>query len=179
MINEIPEIKNLSQLAGHTLNIVQPSIWKSHFEIKYNDQILGTIDKRGLFGLRVQTKIFDKAWEIYLQKFWTSEIAIREVGKENPFAFYKRKIFGREGFVHLPKGKGLKIKLGAFRTKSGIYNMMGKCIVSLKEKVSFKSVKATTEIMIEESSDIIDENPWVVVLAWHLTQMHRRSRHTG
>lgn len=179
MMTENPEIKNLSQLAGHKFNIVQPSIWKNHFEIKYNEQILGTIDKRGFLGMRVYMKIFDKAWEIYLQKFWTSEIAIKEGGKENPFAFYKRKIFSGEGIVHLPKGKRLKIKLGAFRSNSGIYNMMGKCIVELKDKVSFKSVTATTEINIVESSEILDEYPWVIILAWYLTQMRRRSRHAG
>lgn len=179
MINENPEIKNLSQLAGQKFNIVQPSIWKSHFEIKYNEQILGTIDKRGLFGLRVYTKIFDKAWEIYLQKFWTSEIAIKEAGKENPIAFYKSKFFSGEGFVHLPKGKRLKIKLGTFRSNSGIYNMMGKNIASLKDRVSMKSVKAMTEINIEESSEILEENPWIIILAWHLTQMRRRSRTAG
>lgn len=179
MMNENPEIKNLSQLAGHTFNIVQPSIWKNHFEIKYNEQILGTIDKHGLFGTKVQIKIFNKAWEIYPQKFWTSKIAIKETGKENPFAFYRRKIFSGEGFVHLPKGKRLKIKLGTFRSTSGIYNMMGKCIASLKDRISLKSVTAMTEINIVESSEILEENPWVIILAWHLTQMRRRSKRAG
>jgi hypothetical protein len=175
----ISEIKNLSQLAGQTINIVQPSIWKNHFELKVNDQTLGIVNSRGLFRSLLMIKIFDKEWEIFRRSFWSSEISIKEKGKENPFASYNRKFFSFEGFVHLPKGKRVKIRLEAFRRKSGIYNMMGKCIVSLKDKISFKSVTTITEISIEESSEILDEYPWIIILAWHLTQMRRRSQRAG
>lgn len=176
MMPENQEIKTMSQLEGQTLEIIQPSIWKNYFEIRYNDQILGNIKTHGWFGSILMVEFFGKEWEIYRPSFWLSEIDIREKGKENPFASYKRKLFSREGFVHLPKGKRLKIKLGIFRSTYDIYNMMGKCVVSLRDKVIFKSV---TEVKIEESSEILDEYPWVIVLAWNLARQGRKSRRAG
>lgn len=176
MIQSNPDIKNLARFTGRTLNIIQPSIWKNNFEIKYNDEILGTISKHGWFGTDLSVKFFDNEWEIYRPGFWSSEIAIREKGRENPSASYKRKFFSREGFVSLPKGKKLKITFGAFRSSYAVYNMSGKCLVSFKDKISFKS---KSSVKIEESSEILEEHPWVIVLAWNLAQQSRKSRGAG
>jgi hypothetical protein len=97
---------------------------------------------------------------------------VKEKGKENPFATFKRKFFSREGFVFLPKGRRLKIKLGIFRSNYGIYDQSGRCLANLKDKITFKS---NTEVKIEEPSELLDEYPWVIILAWHLARQKKRS----
>jgi len=164
--------ENLSRLAGSTLNIVQMSIWKSNYELRYNDEILGTITRRSIFVPGVILKLFKKEWEIYHPGFWSLDTAVKEKGKENPFATFKRKFFSREGIVYLPKGKRLIIKLGVFRGKYGIYDQSGKCLVIFKDKITFKS---NTEVTIEEPPELLDEYPWVIILAWHLARQKKRS----
>jgi hypothetical protein len=165
-------IKNLSRLTGQTLHIVQPSVWKSNYELKYKDELLGTIHKKSVFGIRLIIKLFDNEWEIYRPNFWRSEIAVREKGKENPFASYRRKFFSREGFVFLPRGKRLKIKLGVFKSGYAVYTLSGKCLISFTDKASIKS---KTVVAIEESSDLLEEYPWIIVLAWYISQQRKRS----
>ncbi len=169
--------KKISQITGETLNIIQPSIWKSNYELKYKGELLGTIYKKSVFGSGLIVKIFNEEWEIYRPNFWLSEIAIREKGKENSFAKFKRKILSREGFVFLPKGQKLKLQFGVFSSgKYGIYNLSGDCLVRLRDKFSFKK---NTDVEIEEASDLLDEYPWVIILAWHISRLRKRSAAAG
>ena len=172
MISDKPKIKTLSQLAGETLYISQPTIWKFYFDLKYNDEILGKINRKGVFRPVFNISLFDKKWEIYYPDFWPFHIAIREQGKENPVAFYKRKFFNRSGDVFLPKGKKLKMKREAFKGDFRIYNLSGKCLITLRALVSLKS---KTEIKIEENSELLDEYPWVIFLAWRLLRQRKGS----
>jgi hypothetical protein len=170
-------MKILSELAGETIFIHQTSIWKKIYEIKYGDELLGTIRKKKVFSSGLIVKIFNVEWEIYRPNFWLSEIAIREKGKENPIAKFKRKILSRDGFVFLPKGQKLRLQFGVFSSgKYGVYNLSGNCLVRLRDKFSF--IK-NTDVEIEEASDLLDEFPWVIILAWYISHLRKRSAAAG
>ncbi len=165
-------ITHLSRLAGMTLMLTQPSIWKKNFDLVYEDEILGNVTIRGLFGSNIQVNILGEEWEIYYPKFWKSGINIREKGKENPFANYSQKFFSREGTIFLPKGQRLKIKFGVFKNNYGIYTTSGICLVNIKDKFGLKN---KTQITIENSSELLDKYPWAIILAWHLIMKRKHA----
>ena len=169
-------IRNLSQLSGKILNITQPSIWKQNFELKYDDELIGKISSRGAFRPGLIVNILENEWELYSPKFWKSEIAIKEKGKENPFATYNQKFFSREGTVFLPKGQRLKINLGVVKRKYGVYTTSGVCLASIKDKFSFK---ANSLVYIEDTSELLDKYPWVIILPWYLTRKRRQAAAAG
>jgi hypothetical protein len=169
-------IRNLSQLSGQTILITQPSIWKNNFELKYDEELLGKVSAKSAFRSNLIINLFENEWEIYSPKFWKSEIAVREKGKENPFATYDKKLFSREGTVFLPKGQRLKIKFGLIRGKYGVYTTSGRNLVTIKDLISFK---ANTEIYIETNSEFLDKYPWVIILAWYLTRKRKQAAAAG
>jgi hypothetical protein len=169
-------IRNLSQLSGQTLKLIQPSIWKNKFELKYNDELLGKISSRGAFSPGLIIELLENEWELYSPKFWKTEMAVREKGKENPFAKYNKKLFSREGIVFLPKGQRLKIKFGLVRGKYGIYTSSGTCLVTIKDEISLKS---STLVYIETSSEFLDKYPWVIILAWYITRKRKQAAAAG
>ena len=105
-------MKNLSELAGETLLIHQPSVWKSYYELKHNDELLGTISSKGIFGINKIFKKGNEEWEIYRTSFWKSEIGIRQAGYELPYATYKRDGFKSHGTVKCYKGEQMIIETG-------------------------------------------------------------------
>lgn len=169
-------IRNISQLAGQTLNITQPSVWKNVFELKYGDDLLGKIRSKSALSSNLIVNLLENEWEIYSPKFWRSEIAIKEKGKENPFARYDKKLFSREGIVYLPMGQRLKIKFGLIKGKYGVYTISGRCLATIKDVISFKT---NTQIYIETGSEILDKYPWVIILAWHLTRKRKQAAAAG
>ncbi len=165
-------ITHLSQLAGKSLLITQPSIWKGEYELIYEEHELGKIKLSGFLGSRIQIKIMGKEWEIYYPGFWKAGINIREKGKENNFANYQQKFFSKEGTIFLPKGQRLKVKFELLKRKYGIYTLSGTCLVNIEEKFGLKS---RTLINIENSSEFLDKYPWIIILAWHLIMKRKRA----
>jgi hypothetical protein len=169
-------VRNLSRFSGQILKITQPSIWKKNYEIKYNDELLGKITPENILGTRILISIFENEWEIYKPGFWKSEIAVREKGKENPFATYNKKFFAREGTVFLPMGQRLKIKFGLTKRKYGVYTTSGICLASIKDEIS---LRASSLVYIENSSEMLDKYPWAIILAWYLTRKRKQAAAAG
>ncbi len=162
----------LSRLAGKTLIITQPSIWKRNYELSYEEEVLGRITVSGFFGSHIMVNFTGDEWELYYPRFWKTGINIREKGKENSFANYYQKFFSKEGTIFLPKGQRLKIKFGIFKQHYGIYTTSGICLANMNDKIGFKS---KTMITIENSSEFLDKYPWAIILAWHLIMKRKQA----
>jgi hypothetical protein len=169
-------MKRLSDMAGETLIIHQPSVWKSNYELKNGEEVLGTIRSKGFFGLTFIFKMGNDEWEIYRNGFWKSEIAIRQAGYELPYATYKREAFKFRGTVNLYKGEQMIIDQKILRGGYSVQTLSGNILATFKEKVSIKN---KTEIHIEQKSELLDKYPWVIILAWYLSLQRRRSAHAG
>lgn len=167
-------MKNLSELTGETLLIYQPSIWKSIYELKLNDKILGTIRSPKFFRQDITFKMDNLEWVIYFPKFWKSEMAIRESGFQLPYATYKKDPFKLSGTVYLPRGARLKFVYKLFRGGYQIQDESENILVSFKDKVSFK---VKTEVTIIKESELIDKYPWAIVLIWYIS--YKRKQHAA
>jgi len=166
-------MKNLSGLAGEILFIHQPSIWKNFYELKNGDEVLGTIRAPRVFSFAMLFKMGNSEWEIYRPSFWKSEVAVRQAGYEMPYATYKQKAFKKSGVVELFKGERFIIEYKLFKGGYNIQNTSGEYLVTFTEKVSFKD---RTEFQIEKKSELLDKYPWVVALAWYISQ---QKKHAG
>jgi len=169
-------MKKLSELAGETLFIHQPSVWKSYYELKYGEELLGAIQGKGIFGTTMIFKMGNDEWEIYRTGFWKSEIGIKQAGYELPYATYKRDGFKSRGTVKCYKGEQMIIESKILKGGFSVKTLSGEYLVRLKDKLSLRE---KTEIQIEQKSELLDKYPWVIVLAWYLSLQRKRAAHAG
>lgn len=169
-------MKNLSEFAGETLFIHQPSVWKSYYELKHGDNVLGQISSKGFFGISKIFKLENKEWEIYRPGFWKSEVAIRQAGYELPYATYKRDGLKSHGTVKCYRGEQMIIETKLLRGGYSVKTLSGEILAVLKDKVS---IKDKTEITIVCKSELLDKYPWVIVLAWYLSMQRKQAAHAG
>jgi hypothetical protein len=169
-------MKSLSELAGETLAIHQPSVWKSNYELIHDEEVLGTIRSKGFFGRNIIFKMEKDEWEIYHPSIWKTEIAIRQAGYELPYATFKRKGFKSSGIVKMYKGEQLKLEYKPFQSGYNIQTISGEHLVNFKDRVSFKE---KTQLHIERKSELLDKYPWVIVLAWHIMLQRKRAAQAG
>jgi hypothetical protein len=167
---------NLSDLVGETLVIHQPSIWKSYYELKHGQEVLGTIRLKGFFRFNLIFNIGNDEWEIYRPGFWKSELAIKQAGYELPYATFKREGFKLGGIVKMYKGEQMKLEYKLFKGGYNIQTMSGEYLVTFKEKVSFKE---KTQLHIERKSELLDKYPWIIALAWYIMVQRKRAAHAG
>ncbi|HKJ80948.1 MAG TPA: hypothetical protein VJ954_02905 [Ignavibacteriaceae bacterium] len=169
-------MKKLSELAGETLLIHQPSVWKSYYELKHDDELLGTINSKGFFGINKIFKMGKDEWEIYRTGFWRSEIGIRQAGYELPYATYKRDGFKLQGTVKCYRGEQMIIDSKILNGEFSVKTLSGEFLAILKNKASLKE---KTEIQIEQKSELLDKYPWVIILAWYLSLQRKKAAHAG
>ena len=165
-------MKLLSAYTGERIWFYQPSVWKRLHQLRTNDELIGTLQQKGFFGMRWEVSIQNKNWEIYKETFWRTTLQIRESGYELPFASYLRDRFRITGRLKLPKGENLKIVPHLFKGFCEIKNEQDVCIAVIKPKIAMRD---KAEVIFEKQSELMDKYPWVLMLAYLIIieQRHR------
>ncbi len=169
-------MKNLSSFYGKQLEFTQPSVWKTYYELKSDNEILGTVKKTKKFGFQLEIDMFNKKWIFYRPSFWRSEIAIRQSGYTLPYAKYNGGKFKQHGMIELPKGGRVKIVFKAFKKDYEIQDSSGQVLVKLADKVKFRT---SVDISIIKRSELIDKYPWVIILAWYISALKKHAAAAG
>jgi hypothetical protein len=165
-------MKKLSDYLGHELIIVQKNVWKREYELHSGEELIGQMRYPKTFSQLAEHDIQDERFEFYKPKFFGREVSIRKKGYQNPFAHFKTNFFGRKGILELPKGRKLNLKFDFFRKQAGIYQGENDLLIYLRSKFSLKE---RSEVIIEKRSEIVDENPWVIMLAFYLSLLRKRN----
>jgi hypothetical protein len=90
-----------------------------------------------------------------------------------PFAKYVSNFWRTKGTIELPKGVRFNCKAGRIKNPFEIYSSADELIIFYANKFS---LKGRTTVTIEKKSEIIDKNPWIVMLGWYVILQNRRGR---
>jgi hypothetical protein len=167
-------MKKLSDLAGETLIIRQPSMSQNYYELRHDEEIFGTIKPESFFNTRMLVNIFPNQFEFYRPNFFSSEFAIKEKLKELPFAKYRNDRFIFRGTIYLPKGQHLKL---FFRFFKGAFSIQTDNLQILASFQYCISLEERTMVKIEHKSTLLDTYPWIIFLAWYLV-VYRKLRYS-
>ena len=166
-------MKKLSDLAGETLIIRQPSMSQNYYELRHDEEIFGTIKPESFFNTRMLVNIFPNQFEFYRPNFFSSEFAIKETLKELPYAKYRNDGFKFRGTVYLPKGQRLKLFFKFFK---GTFSVQADNLQILASFKYYISIERTT-VKIKQVSTLLDTYPWIIFLAWYLV-VYRKLRYS-
>jgi hypothetical protein len=157
-------MKTISEYIGQEIMFAQPSVWKRTYELKANEETIGTLEQKGFFcGMKWIAAIQNKTWEIYKPSFWKASLDIREAGYEMPIANFIRDSFRSKGTLNLPKGERIKIEPHLFKGYCEIKNEQDESLVQIKLK---SSMKEKAFVSIVKKSDVFDKYPWIIMLAY-------------
>jgi hypothetical protein len=170
-------MKIISEYIGQKIWFYQPSVWKRLHELRAGETVIGTMQQKGFFGMTWVVEIQNKKWEIYKPSCWKSLIQIREDGYELPFADFIKERFRSKGVINFPMGEKIKIAPHLFKSFCEIKNENDDVFIRIKLK---SAMRDKAEVVIEKKSELIDKNPWVVMLAYMvaLEQKHQAA-HSG
>jgi len=166
-------MKELTSYLNQPLLLKQVSFFKRYYELRTNEDVIGTMQIRGFFGNSAEVSFTDKNWEIYKPSIWKSNWQIRESGYENPFANFDRKIFRKTNSVILPVGEKVQIVFFPFKAKIEIQTESENCLIRLVSKFALTD---RTEITITSTSPIVNKYPWLIMLAKLVAIERKQSR---
>jgi hypothetical protein len=169
-------MRKISEYIGNQLLIVQKSIWKNEFELRFGEELIAQMKHPKFFSELVELTFQNEIYEFFRPKFFSREVAVRKKGYENPFAHFKNNFWGSKGTLELPRGNNLNIKFGIFKKQTEIFLGENDLLVSILSRFS---VKRRSEVVIEKRSEIIDEHPWIVMFGFYISQSRKRSSAAG
>jgi len=170
-------MKPISDYLGEKLFFDQPSMFKRFYELRANDGVIGSMQQKGFFGMKWDSSIQNKNWEIYKPSIWRSLFEIRQAGYEMPIASFAREGFRSRGTVTFPMGEKLKIVPHLFRGFTEIADERDECLVRIKSKASLRE---KAEVLVEKRSETLDKYPWIILLAYIITlEQKHQAAHAG
>jgi hypothetical protein len=170
-------MKPLTKYIGEDLILIQPSFWKREYEFRSSNELLAKMYFPKLFSLTAIVEGFGEKYEIFRPGFWKSDVAIRKYNYDLTFATLKSLNFFRtKGEIDLQNGKKVLIKFGAFRKSCQVFSESEELILTFQNKISIKDKNLVT---IQKSSNLIDENPWIVMMIWYLILENKRHSSAG
>jgi hypothetical protein len=169
-------MRRLSDYIGKEILIFQKSIWKRDFELRSGEQLIARLFYPKFFSDLTEISVWEETYEFYRPKFFSRDVDIRKKGYQNPFANFKNNFWGSKGVLELPRGTMLSMKFGLFRKQAEVSLGENDLLVSILSRFS---VKERSEIIINKRSEIIDEHPWIIMLAFYLAQLRKRNSAAG
>jgi hypothetical protein len=162
----------LSKYIGEDLILIQPSFFKREYEFRSSNELLARMYFPSFFSLTAVVEGFEEKYEIIRPSIWKTDLAIRKFGYDMSFASLTTNFFRTKGFIDLQNGKKLNLKFGVFKKSCQVFSEMDELLITFQNKFS---IKEKNVLIIEKSSSLIDENPWVVMLVWYqVIQRNRR-----
>lgn len=165
-------MQNLSDYIGQTILINQKSAWKRKYKIHSGKEVIGEFVYPKFFSERVECKLGNDTFEFKRPHIFSNDIEIRKSGYQLPIAVMHSNFLASKGIVDLPRGIKVIMKFGTFNSKAEVYLGENDLIAIVNNKFSFKE---KCEITIEKRTEILDENPWIVFLAFYFLQLKRRN----
>lgn len=163
----------LSKYIGEDLILSQPSFFKREYEFRSSNELLARMYFPSFFSLTAVVEGFEEKYEIIRPSIWKTDLAIRKFGYDMSFASLTTNFFRSKGFIDLQNGKKLNLKFGVFKKSCQVFSEMDELLITFQNKFS---IKEKNVLIIEKSSSLIDENPWVVMLVWYqVIQRNRRN----
>ena len=164
-------MSKISDYRSKELIIRKPSAWKQYFELQADGEKIGSLTHPRLFSSLVVIEMLGEEWEAYKPSIWRSTFEIRPKGYQLPTARYVRDGWKLGGTLELPRGERLKYVKKIWKNINDVTTLSGKKIISFKNKGIF-GVSAVVTIV--DPSEIIDRNPWVVLVVWNVMQEQKR-----
>lgn len=165
-------MKRLSDLIGCNLKIVQTNVWQREYKFIAENDLIGEMKYPRLFSDTVVCQIEKEVWEFSRPNIFSDKILIRKQGYELPIATLESNFFATKAEVKLPRGRKVLIKTGFLKKQVEIYLNENDLLAKLYNKFSFKG---SSDIMIEKRSEVLDENPWIILLAFYYAQLRRKN----
>ena len=121
-----------------TLQLVQPKIFKSNYEFRIDDKVVGEIRYQGFSGRKAEAVLFDEKWKFEQTGFWKTFIEYK--GEQSPYE--KGKLHAKMSCVieiaDRYNNKYTFKKAAWWKTCWGWYDQAGNEVIKFKQPVSLK-----------------------------------------
>ncbi|MCK7526653.1 MAG: hypothetical protein MZV64_58180 [Ignavibacteriales bacterium] len=171
-------MRRLSDYIGKELLIFQKSIWKRDFELRSGEELIARLFYPKFFSDLTELSVSGRNVSNFTdQSSLVAMLILERRDIKIHFANFKNNFWGSKGVFRTYHAESrLNMKFGFFRKQAEIYLGENDLLITILSRFSFKE---RSEVIIEKRSEIIDEHPWIIMLAFYLAQLRKRNSAAG
>lgn len=169
-------MKNFSDYLGQDLMIFQKSIWKREVELHSEDELIAKLIYPKFYSDKAELTINKEEFEFYRPKYFSRAVDVRKKGYQMPFAHFTPNFWVNKGVLELPRGRKITMKFGMIKKLAELFEGENDLLVTIINRFSLKE---KCRVIIEKRSDVLDENPWIIMLAFYFSLLRRRNSSIG
>jgi hypothetical protein len=163
-------MKSITSYLDFTVTFQQSSAWKSFYELRFGDELLGTINMQKLFSDRAEAASADGVWSFERQGLFKRK-TIARLQNDALVASYQPRFFKQGGTLTIGKDEVLNVKLGIFRNTLDVYSRFDERIIHFKNHGVFRH---RSEITFSQSAKNIQQFPLIVFLSCYILLIAQR-----
>ena len=167
----VMDMKTLSAYTDGSLVLHQPSLWKREYHLRAGEEVICTMKQKGSFGSTVVIEGFGGAWVVSRPHWWRSDLNITRADQHLPFATFACSRWESGGLFSLPNGERIQLVQSIWKSVNELHSAQKVRLVSLKRPAWWKR---SLHVVIDQSSDVLDRHPWIVMVTYHLILMRQR-----
>jgi hypothetical protein len=123
------------------------------------------------FGTTTVIEGFGGIWEVSKPSIWRSTLEIKQQHAHLPFATFVAGTWGKGGMFAMPNGERIEFVQSLWKSVNELHSPQKVTLVSLKR---ISRWKRGLRVVIEHGSDVLDRNPWIVMVAYRLILERQR-----
>lgn len=161
-------MKKMAKVIGQELEWVQPSAWKTQYELRSGAEVVATLRFRSSFGTFATGESLDGGWTFKRIGFWQTRATIRGFESDIDLALFKNNSWSGGGSLEFPDGRKLLATTNGWQTKLEVKTEAGETLLRFNTR-GLVHLAATVEI--HPAAAEMPELPWLVMFGWYLVVM--------
>lgn len=149
----------------------QPKLMEPAFELRYSEEILGTLRFKNSFGSLAEGTMAEGKWTFKRLGFLKTHVTIRKTDDQRNIAIFNNNTWSQGGTLELPDGRKYQANSNFWHSQFEFTDIQEKPIIRFTNIGGFK-LHAQLEIL-PGAKDLAD-TPWMVLLGWYLAVMTSR-----
>lgn len=168
----------LSEFSGRYLEWLQPKTFDTYYELRSEEQLMGTLTFRSSFGTLAVAETGEGKWSFKRVGFLNPRVTVRSYGSERDLAIYQPKFWG-DGILYFTRGPTLLwVPTNFWRTDWAFLDQDERQIVSFKGGVAKEKLKdilkRQTTLELVDTIRFREQMPLLATLGMYLIILHHQ-----
>lgn len=166
-------MKSLKEAGQEHLSWTQPKTTHQLFELKFNDDLFGTLLFPKSVGSFAEAETLEGKWTFKRVGFFSTRITVRKSGDENDIAIFKPNLMASSGVLEFSNGKKFQWHAANFwETKFEFKDAKEEIVVTFRSGIEEPKLKdwfkTQARVEIPEQINDFTELSIMVLLGWYL-----------
>jgi hypothetical protein len=164
-------MRTLASIIDHELTWVQPSAFKSQFELRFGDEVVGTLRFPKFLSSFAEAETGDGRWTFQRVGFWKKRTMVRASESEAEVAIYVPNTWKRGGTLDIETGGKIVIEASRWKGTIQFKSEAGESLADIKVRGVFRH---TASVQMYRKALQVAALPWMVPFGLYLFIMMQR-----